>query len=87
MPVLSPTDPCRVLVTLHTLKGSAGNTGAAAFSEIARTIEEELRAGAEENMGRRVADLRAGLEEFTRTVVATGMHIPQDDASAGRPPA
>ncbi len=80
-------DVAAVALTLHTLKGSAGNTGAAAFSEIVRAVEEELRSGAEENMGRRVADLRAGLEEFTRTVLATGMELPRDGASADLPPA
>ena len=80
-------DTASVVLTLHTLKGSAGNTGAIAMSGIARALEEELRSGDEENVRYRVASLRAALEEFTRAVLATGMHLPHDTASVERPPA
>jgi HPt (histidine-containing phosphotransfer) domain-containing protein len=84
---LTKGDTASAVMALHTLKGSAGNTGATALSEIARTLEEELRSGDEENVRCHVAGLRAALEAFTRAVLATGMALPQEVTSVDRPPA
>jgi PAS domain S-box-containing protein len=60
----------------HTLKGSAGNAGAASLSALARTFEEELRSEQTGNAGRYIDDLKAGLQTFTQTVLATGIPLP-----------
>jgi CheY-like chemotaxis protein len=72
---LSRGDIHTALLTAHTLKGSAGNTGAAALSAIAHTLEEELRSDAGADPAPRIAELRAGLAEFRKAVLATGMQI------------
>jgi PAS domain S-box-containing protein len=67
----------------HTLKGSAGNAGAASLSALARTFEDELRSEQTGNAGRYIDDLKAGLQTFTRTVLATGIPLPFEPPTFG----
>lgn len=67
--------PAATLI-VHTLKGSAGNAGAASLSGLARRFEEELHRDDTGNAGRYIDDLKAGLRSFTQTVLATGMTLP-----------
>ena len=58
-----------LLVNLHALKGAAAGVGAFALATLARTAEDELRAGAPVNP-ERIADIEMAVEEVSAFIGA-----------------